>query len=507
MAPMTKAETYLLYNTFPLQKSQGIKGQLVGKTKRVYTIKRRPYLAEYNAHWEGRFLVGGIPGSARGEPGWVDFGSLDLDELDPSKEPLLREVIGWLHKEGIPVYPSRGLTRGCRLWILFDGPTPQREAYRFLLWLKRILEAKGLGRVEIFPSAPKGGKSTFLPYYGGINPLLTPDLQRPIPPYDLPKLKRFRLGLFVSRYLRLREISERIAQAPRGTRHNTLLAEGLKAYALGLPKALVRKYLQEGAKASGLLSEDEKEVDRLLTWLEDHATPRERKPLNLGPLDLEAPLFAGRRGRSRYLILKTLLLLAEREGRKGMATLEEGGKPEEVVRVMASYRRIAYLSGVSLKTTHEVLNELKDMRLLEGYWDMVPERGTVWTIPLERLPFAEGAKGAESLGLTLETLPLLSPQGLGFIRGQAFLKLLEGGFGRTRDLALSLGISTDSARRALHGISRRFSLGHYRKWLEGGLPKELLERALRDLEAAQAKRYMDYAEGRAIYREAIGQVA
>lgn len=275
---------FYLYNTFPIQEGSFILGEVTPEGKRVTSINGFPWVEEYARHLEGHVALGGIPGSGGGSGvAWI---ALDLDEAE---EAPLKAFLEEAWRMGLPLYPSRGLTRGWRIWVFLRRPVPQGVAYREA---KRIAAlARGLGRVEVFPSREEGGQRVFLPYFGGRNPVFWPDLSGPIP---LETLARRVKRLDLEGRERLTKLAKKATAAPAGSRHPTLLGVGLQAFALDLPRQEVWETLVEAAQGNGLWAEDREEVERLLAWCEVHARRQEGTPLPLP--DPRSPLLKGRPG-------------------------------------------------------------------------------------------------------------------------------------------------------------------------------------------------------------------
>jgi hypothetical protein len=332
----------LLHNAFPLQRGRGISGKIipdVGKrlSKEVLSTPRRPGLDEVADHLRGLRATGGLPGTAVGSRGQVSWVAVDLDEAEPGPLEAFPEDL-W--GKGVPAYASTGLTRGFRLYLFFKRPTGQRRAHAIAWRLAALAQEAGLGRAEVFPSSPEAGrgKALFLPYFGyltpgGGNPLLYPDLT-PVPLERLPRLKRLDPDRNALARLRLEGIYRRIAQAPKGERHNTLARLAPLAFTLG-PEEKVAEGLRKAAAQAGLPDTDPDEVERVLAWARERAKKggrrEEKERPRLLPPDPKHPLFRGRAGQSRYLALRAIWQVYTAHG------WAQDGRPK----VQLSYRQIA----------------------------------------------------------------------------------------------------------------------------------------------------------------------
>jgi hypothetical protein len=332
----------LLHNAFPLQRGRGISGKIIpdvgkGLSKEVLSTPRRPGLDEVADHLRGLRATGGLPGTAVGSRGQVSWVAVDLDEAEPGPlEAFLEDLWG----KGIPAYASTGLTRGFRVYLFFKRPTGQRRAHAIARRLAALAQEAGLGRAEVFPSSPEAGrgKALFLPYFGyltpsGGNPLLYPDLT-PVPLERLPRLKRLDPDRNALSRLRLEGIYRRIAQAPKGERHNTLARLAPLAFTLG-PEEKVAEGLRKAAAQAGLPDTDPDEVERVLEWARERAKKGGRREgegrPRLLPPDPKHPLFRGRAGQSRYLALRAIWQVYTAHG------WAQDGRPK----VQLSYRQIA----------------------------------------------------------------------------------------------------------------------------------------------------------------------
>ena len=493
MAPETQPEQTIpipfLHNAFPLQRGRGLSGKIlpdVGKgfSKEVLSLPRRPGLDEMADHLRGLRAAGGLPGTAEGRRGLVSWVAVDLDEAEPGP---LEAFLEDLWERGIPVYASTGLTRGFRLYLFFRRPAGQGRAHAIARRLAALAEEAGLGRAEPFPSSPEPGrgKGVFLPYFGhltpsGGNPLLYPDLT-PVPLERLPSLRRLDPERNPLARLRLEAIYRRVAQAPRGERHTTLVRLAPLAFTLG-PEEEVAEGLRQAAQEAGLPDGDPDEVERVLEWARRRARERRRTEKAsrppLPPPDPANPLFRGGAGRSRYLVLRALWEVYQRHGY---------GK--DAPRVQLSYRQIAERASLSLQTTFKAVKALKEAGVLEGAWSGQAEHGTEWTISLEAWP--GGKEGPEAR-------PLWSPSGLGVSAGQVYRAVLEGVRPRPKDLAQATGLHRDTARRALKRLVA--VLGPPERWLEADL--EAAERPARE---RWRRRRLLFAWERALYREGLGR--
>ena len=305
--------------------------------------------------------------------------------------------------KGVPAYASTGLTRGFRLYLFFKRPTGQRRAHAIARRLAALAQEAGLGRTEVFPSSPEAGrgKAVFLPYFGyltpsGGNPLLYPDLT-PVPLERLPRLKRLDPDRNALARLRLEGIYRRIAQAPKGERHNTLARLAPLAFTLG-PEEKVAEGLRKAAAQAGLPDTDPDEVERVLAWARERAKKGGRREgegrPRLLPPDPKHPLFRGRAGQSRYLVLRAIWQVYTAHG------WSQDGRPK----VQLSYRQIAEGASLSLQTTFKAVKALKEAGVLEGAWSGQAEHGTVWS--LDPTAWPGGEEGPEAR-------PLWSPSGLG----------------------------------------------------------------------------------------------
>jgi hypothetical protein len=480
----------LLHNAFPLQRGRGISGKIIpnvgkGLSKEVLSTPRRPGLDEVADHLRGLRATGGLPGTAVGSRGQVSWVAVDLDEAEPGPlEAFLEDLWG----KGIPAYASTGLTRGFRLYLFFKRPTGQRRAHAIARRLAALAQEAGLGRAEVFPSSPEAGrgKALFLPYFGyltpsGGNPLLYPDLT-PVPLERLPRLKRLDPDRNALSRLRLEGIYRRIAQAPKGERHNTLARLAPLAFTLG-PEEKVAEGLRKAAAQAGLPDTDPDEVERVLEWARERAKKGgrregERRPRLLPP-DPKHPLFRGRAGQSRYLALRAIWQVYTAHG------WAQDGRPK----VQLSYRQIAEGASLSLQTAFKAVKALKEAGVLEGAWSGQAEHGTVWT--LDPTAWPGGEEGPEAR-------PLWSPSGLGLTAAQVFRAVNEGVPPRPRDLMEATGRSRDAVRRALKRLTALF--GPPEKWNVADL-----EEAEASARARWNRRRLLFAWERALYRERLGR--
>lgn len=422
----------------------------VGSKKRVRSRTGRPRLTHYVRHLSGEEAVGGVPGTASGEAGWCRWIALDLDEAEWDA---LGPVVSEWWSQGIYAYPSRGLTRGWRLWLFLSRPVSQGRAFRIAKRLREILEAKGLGPVEAFPSSPEPGRGqkTLIPYYGGRNPLLHPLTLEPIPPSALRRLKRVRVTRLGLSRKHLAALAEEVRTARPGERHDKLLRAALKAFSLGLPEGEVESSLRAAAAEAGLPEEeDPQEVDRILSWAKRQAAarkrPRRTKPKLLPP-DLKNPLFRGRRGLSLYLLLTSIWKLYTEYG------YEEDGVPK----IQASYRQLAELAGLSLDTTRRHLKLLKEIGVLEGTWCKEPDQGTVWTLHLERWPGGDGEPA-------LTPRPAWSWSALGPSAGAVYEGAKAGL--SVGEIARATGLHRETVRRALKRLRAHLGEANWDEALE-----------------------------------------
>lgn len=474
----------ILYNIFGLQRGRGILGRVEANGKRVWRTQGRPRLDDFLAHLSGQEAVGGIPGTAGGTPGWCGWVAVDLDEA--TGEAVEAFVAAAWDKE-IPVYPSRGLRRGWRLWLFLDRPVLQRRAWAIARRLGEMAEQAGLGRAEIFPSSPDAGqgKGVFLPYhheYRG-NPLLWPNLSGPIPIDRLGQLKRVNVQRVALARKQLENLCERVRQAAPGSRHDTLVRAARAAFGLPLPADQVENALRAAAHECGLPeADDPEEVERVLAWAREHGKKQPlRERVNrprLDPPDPRHPLFAGRKGRSIYLVLRGWWEAYQQYG------YSEGGSPT----LQLSFRQLALASCVSLPTLSEVVKNLGKAGLLSGVWSGNPDQGTVWQIRPEVWP------GGQNGGP--EARPLWSRLGLGLGAGLVYWAMDQGA-STLREIAERVQMHRESVRRLVRKLER--SLGEREKWGEN------LQGAEERARHGWYQRKIAYALDRTLYREALSR--
>lgn len=470
-------EAAYLYNALPLQAAGFLVAEVHTTGKRVRSRPGRPGLLRYAKHLSGEEAVGGIPGTAGGEAGWVRWIALDLDRAEwEDLAPVLEE---WWEK-GLYAYPSRGLTRGWRLWLWLSRPVSQGRAFRLAMGLKRLLEERGLGPVEAFPSSPDPGRGqrTLLPYFGGRNPLLHPKSLEPIPLAALPRARRVDPGRVGVRRKRLEAMAEEVRRAPKGTRHHVLLQASLKGFALGLSPRTVEEVLRKAALEAGLPEgDDPEEVERILSWARAKAKkPTSRGKPHLPPPDLKRPIFRGRRGLSLYLLLGGFWRLYQLHG------YEEDGKP----RVQASFRQLAEAAGLSLDTTRRHLKRLRESGVLEGTWTGEPDQGTVWTVHLEAWPGGEKA--------ALLPSPAWSWGALGPAAGAVYGERRKGKR-KVKEIAEATGLHRETVRRALKRLEK--VLGPEAGW------EEALEAYEKEAVKGWERRRDEHALQRAAWLEAL----
>jgi hypothetical protein len=318
------------------------------------------------------------------------------------------------------------------------------------------------------------------PFRGG-NPLLYPDLT-PVPLERLPRLKRLDPDRNALARLRLEGIYRRIAQAPKGERHNTLARLAPLAFTLG-PEEKVAEGLRKAAAQAGLPDTDPDEVERVLAWARERAKKGGRREgegrPRLLPPDPKHPLFRGRAGQSRYLALRAIWQVYTAHG------WAQDGRPK----VQLSYRQIAEGASLSLQTAFKAVKALKEAGVLEGAWSGQAEHGTVWT--LDPAAWPGGEEGPEAR-------PLWSPSGLGLTAAQVFRAVNEGVPPRPRDLMEATGRSRDAVRRALKRLTALF--GPPERWEVADL-----EQAEASARARWNRRRLLFAWERALYRERLGR--
>lgn len=194
-------------------------GIIQNGAKKVWTEDRPPTTEDFQAHLEGRQLLGVVPDRAI---------NLDLDHTAPGD---LVPVLEVLNTAGIAAYFGPGNTRGSKVWIFLESPQEDLEALaRGLGRLGRLL---GLVPVEPFPN---GQHATFLPLYGALDgqprPLYEGWSGRPV---SLPFEPRYADPEALRRLVRAVPFLEvALQKRPDGPRHEAAMALLNLAHRAGL---------------------------------------------------------------------------------------------------------------------------------------------------------------------------------------------------------------------------------------------------------------------------------